>query len=374
MLPAVSDLLRLKIYLESMEAHLLIVWANGLAKPEAQAALDLIRLPVLRRQRLLWPGERFMANLSRFYDRDINTLQLKSRETGLGECLTFVLRDEAPRYEARLTSTGLRLVNAAMFDLREAMRAMLGGNMVHATVTAEEGRRDLYLLTGQRASAWLQQPAMAEEAPGSQADLVGAHGWKHLDDIFALFNEALPYLVLRNFEGLPDEIYVPGHNDVDMLVSNRDAAVRLLGGKAVFPQPWRVHYSIDLNGHDVRFDLRHIGDKYYDTRWELDLLGRRILAPGGFYRPEPIDYFYTLLYHAVVHKRAMKPDYAERLSKMADDLAGWKIPQELFFDRNRALEILSRHMNGRGYKPTVPSDHSVFCIFRPQPQQQPQQQ
>ncbi len=361
--------------LAAMEAHLIIIWERGLAHPNLAQALAQITLPVAERHRVTWAGQRFLDNLRRFYNRASETLQLKCSETGTGAFLALVLQDRQPEYGLRNTSVGIRRVNTRMHDLREALRATLGGNVVHGTITAEEGRRDLYLMFGRRADEFLALPPQPAEAPPQlrDADLVGGNGWSRIEDIFALLNEALPYMVLRNFEALPEQVYVPGHNDVDLLVQDFKHAARLINGSKVFPEPWRVHYRVDIAGHDIRFDLRSVGDNYFDTRWQADVLGRRYLSERGFYRPEAVDYFYTLLYHALVHKRQMKPDYATRLSRMADDLVGLKLEEAMFFDRNRAFDLLSRHMKGLRYQATIPHDHSVFCVFRqPPPQPAPQ--
>merc|ERR1719162_2040630 len=56
-------------------------------------------------------------------------------------------------------------------------------------------------------------------------------------------------------------------------------------------------------GGKWKFDVRYVGDGYYDTAWQLRMLQLRVRSePGGVWIQEPVSYAMSLLYHYNVHK------------------------------------------------------------------------
>ena len=53
-------------------------------------------------------------------------------------------------------------------------------------------------------------------------DLIGggSKGWDSLGDMLSMMNRSLDYVVLRNFEVLPDNYYADDHGDIDVLVND----------------------------------------------------------------------------------------------------------------------------------------------------------
>ncbi len=155
------------------------------------------------------------------------------------------------------------------------------------------------------------------------------------------------YLVMRNYGNLlTPGIFEGGHEDIDMLCTSSRAAAEALhaapcngrkGGDG-------VHYSITIQGQKVSLDLRSIGDGYYCEQWQRDMLRGRVLR-NGFYVMGDEHHFYSLLYHAVLQKRALSPEYAMRLAGMASaigvTLAG---NSERDF-----METLDAYMRRHGY-------------------------
>ena len=129
-----------------------------------------------------------------------------------------------------------------------------------------------------------------------------------IEDLFNTLNDAgVKYLVLRNYENLLEpELYVDGHGDIDMLCSDSQEIVDLINAHALTQdKPGMrgdgVHYAIEVDGKPVKLDLRHLGDGYYCTKWEKEMLERRI-GHNCFYVMNETDYFYSLIYHAVLQK------------------------------------------------------------------------
>ena len=107
-----------------------------------------------------------------------------------------------------------------------------------------------------------------------------------------------------------------GRYEVDIFVSDYGGAVRAMGGVPA-EVPWKTagmggtrvaHEVLVLQGvrksvRRVRFDVRSVDDGYLDARWLRVVLARREWhAVAGVYVMGPLDSFYTLLYHNVLHQ------------------------------------------------------------------------
>jgi hypothetical protein len=150
-----------------------------------------------------------------------------------------------------------------------------------------------------------------------------------------------------------------------MLTGDYPDAIRIMNARPnvrCLPR-WGGPYWVNISGEDMWFDVRFVGDRYYDPRWAADILDRRVWNERGFYSPNPEDYFETLAYHAVVHKRAFADDYRPRLAGMAAALGrtGWNASGLGDPARMKALldGILQRH----GYRYYRPRDVNVFYNF-----------
>ena len=65
-------------------------------------------------------------------------------------------------------------------------------------------------------------------------DLTGTDSWDSLQELFYVMNATVDYVVLRNFECLPEAYTLRGHGDIDLLVHDYDEAVRITCAKRVF--------------------------------------------------------------------------------------------------------------------------------------------
>lgn len=150
--------------------------------------------------------------------------------------------------------------------------------------------------------------------------------FNNIEEVFIILNQNnVPYLVLRNYENMLNaEMYVDGHGDIDILCEDSQTIAKLLHCKTNRKDINGLigdgtHYYIYIQGKYVSLDLRHIGDNYYCEKWEYDLLSRREKYKF-FYIPNKMDYFFSLLYHAVLQKRHLSDDYKDRLLQMAQKL------------------------------------------------------
>lgn len=136
-----------------------------------------------------------------------------------------------------------------------------------------------------------------------------------LKEAFERLNDnKVEYLVLRNWENLPDKADTGAHSDLDLLTSEPGRVIDLLSLQKMQPEEWRVQYKLTFDdGRFTYVDLRRTGDDYYPLEFEKDMLKGRELHEKGFFIPNEDDHFVSLLYHALVHKPSVSRDYKHKL-------------------------------------------------------------
>ena len=108
-----------------------------------------------------------------------------------------------------------------------------------------------------------------------------------------------------------------------------------------------------IDGKQISFDIREVGDNYVDTKWESDILKRRILSESGLYVPSKDDHFYSLIYHAIIQKK----DISETYVKVFHDVGGYTEKQAK--DKVFLRKKLDDYMSKNGYKMVKPRDETV---------------
>ena len=83
------------------------------------------------------------------------------------------------------------------------------------------------------------------------------------------------------------------------------------------------------------------------------MLSSKIMHPNGFYIMKQENYFYSLIYHALLQKKVFSEDYKERLAVMGREF-GQNAISELEW-----LEVLRSYMRNSNYIISAPVDLSV---------------
>lgn len=145
------------------------------------------------------------------------------------------------------------------------------------------------------------------------------------------------YVVLRNWENLPDSVELGDHSDLDLLVYDYQHFLEVFpDAKAEFPFP-RVRHKLAIGDNYIFMDIRHIGDGYYPADFEQAILDTREFNPNGFYTPNPIHFRVALAYHIVHHKNGFSDNYRthlgdvtikELLQALKDSNVGWVAPTD----------------------------------------------
>lgn len=340
------------------ELHLFIIWEN--ARDKQNEIIEDIKknFKILNIYEMKWDKEHFSNNLSRFYGTNLPKGSGKETHCGTGEFLLIIVKDTNPIYEERQTSKGGKTVNTNMFDKKEQYRKLTGGgHKIHATNDEKETNHDITLLLGKNIEDYIKENNSEWDGKIIQKNnnLIGFQEWKSVSQMFYALNNCIEYAILRNYEALPDEIYENDHNDIDIICKSLEDVAYVLNAVPEFKEEYRVHYKTKVEGKIAYFDLRHIGDNYYYEKIEERILANKIYNPKGFYTVNQEDYFYTLLYHALIQKKEFKNDYKEKLKKL--DL-------EKRIDENTTekqyVEILKKWLKENDYIITYPIDKSVI--------------
>jgi len=342
---------------------LFIIWEN--ARYKEREILESLNenFHILDVYEVKWSGNKFTENLSRFYGSKLPKGSFKERHCGTGPFLLVVLEDHNPVYMERSTSRGAEIVNVKTFDMKSQYRKWTGGgHKIHGTNSMKETNHDLTLLLGISAEDYMRK---SEKWNGQiteyNKDLIGANGWDSLEQMFYVLNHATDYLVLRNFEPLPDQYHDNEHGDIDLLTNNFNDLIWILNGVKVYKGKNRVHYKVIIDQTPVSFDIRYLGDNYYDKAWQEDMLRKKVFVRNCFYAVDSENYFYSLLYHALIHKKKIADDYMSRLWTMCNDLGIYHGTDRDDFQKIEFLmKLLNRFMKSKGYQYTEPKDLSVF--------------
>ena len=169
--------------------------------------------------------------------------------------------------------------------------------------------------------------------------------WPDAAGFFDALNKNCRYAVLRNHEDYFSSLSLEGHADIDMICDDEKALAKVAGAvmrRKLFINPWNL--SVSIAGNTVELDVYSPGSRYYDPEWTALMLDNRVYDERGFYRLSDQDYYYSLMYHAAIHKPVFGEDYMKRLSEMS----GTHKDEALF-----RME-LEQYMKAHGYRYTYP--------------------
>ena len=342
------------------ELHCFILWDTT----DAEA----VRTKISQKFKILYQIRYFPRALNKIGGRDyvLNRIYPHSKhnygDKGLKPFELFVVVDLAPDYKPVYDRNfaGTLTVNTNTHELKQLIRKGRQGYL-HASNNMLEALDALRALT------------MYDK----QVPMVVFQLWRpkfnNFEQLFEkLESENIKYCILRNHEMLPNEYQIDEHGDIDILVENYFEAKAALGGisyKHELPKKdprWGLPYEVggykiankvSVGGVEVEFDIRFVGDGYYDENWQRSMLLNRE-KEKCFYKLNNSDYFYSLLYHGLLHKKKLSPTYLERFPSLASS-AGIRLEQSQLQNENYLWELLRGYMNANDYELSVPLEKNI---------------
>jgi len=196
----------------------------------------------------------------------------------------------------------------------------------------------------------------AENRVGHAFKLSKDSDWKNFREFIEVANTHCNWIVLRNFEFLPD-IFFENDKDVDVMCEDLDLFVTVMKLKK---RLWgTAAYETIIDNKIVHFDVRFLGDGYYDKLWQYKMLKNKIYTLDGIPRMNDINYFYSLMYHCKVQKYTVKDEYKKRLKELAV-FVGLNMYQIKDIDSNKiSANFLNKFMKERHYTFCYPVDINV---------------
>lgn len=345
---------------DKIEFHLFIIWDNG--QKYKDQIIDVIkeRLPIRLIKDMKWREDEFSSNLRRFYGRNLPENSDKARECGNGVFTLVIVEDSQPIYVPRYTNQGVQVVNAHMFDMKDLFRRIAKSNVIHATNTEREFEHDVTLLLGINRDDLVASDFQIDNSKDEYSTLMGANGWRNIEELFYGLNSTANYVVLRNFENFPDSIQYGKHSDIDILCDNYKTMQLILNGEPTTISKHRVQNKIRVGDSFINVDIRYVGDNYLDKKWEQDILDKRVLRKNGFYTPSDVDYLYSMTYHALIQKSKVSEDYIIRAKQLSISTGEKQI---ILSDERGSLKSLGEFMQSHRYEYVEPTDSTVAYNF-----------
>ena len=298
------------------EPHCFVLWkaeGHGRIQGEISQRFEILRAIVYTPNFIARAGGDRKALFRKFYCGGPGS----HGEKGLTPFILYFVMDKAPRYEIRTNPfRGTQeTVNVNVFDLKNKLRGDLS-SFLHGSDSVQECFDNLEALT-----------IHLQEVPKSYW-LRWRPRFSSVSDFFARLNETvgLEYVVLRNFEDLMRN-KVDNGADIDLLVNDFYLLKRVSGaigykhkrwnrpGPALEYGGYKIAGYVSIGGQEVSVDIRFVGDGYYCEQWEREILSQRVRT-GNFFIPNEENLFYSLLYHALVHKRSVSDRYRRALGDM----------------------------------------------------------
>ena len=344
------------------ELHLVIIWENGRYKEREIVNFISQKFKLVEKYKINWNKNLFGKNLTTFYGTNLPPKSEKEKHVGRGEFLLVTFYDYDPKYDYVKTSRGLERVNVNIFSCKEKFRALTGGgHKIHSTNSPIETNHDLTLLLGinyndyekslkKKLNNYKNNENIIRNTPNN---IIGVNGWESLGQLFYVMNSSLNYVVLRNFEYLPDNKFSKEHGDVDFLVKDLDQAVYITNAQRLY----KKRYTINVAGKNIFIDFEYVGDGSYDSKWQNNILKKKIFLKNSFYVPELEDCFYSLIYHILIHKTYIASDYPHKIKKIFEKLSIYD-PDKCTFDNY--LKLLENFLSINNYQICKPKDLSLF--------------
>lgn len=272
-----------------------------------------------------------------------------------GSIYLLVINDFNPIYKYEKATSCFQVLNYNMKLLKEDMRLKIGGskknyNSIHTSYNIEESN----LVLDYFKIKLYKRPTFTNYR----------HFFKFLNK-----NKKLKYCLLLYANLLENNINnynnFSGFKNIKILVNDYYYFKSITGAKSIFKDQMRendnksnVENLIKINNKEIQFNIRYIGDNYFDHNWQKNALNSTInyKIKNFFVKlPNEIDEFYIILYHEFVHKKPLNKKYYQKLKNV-----GNKIIKN--FDINnykKIYEILNKFIKNKNYKIVKANDINV---------------
>lgn len=343
------------------DLHLVVIWSKARVK-EREIIEELQQhFNVLGCFDTTWSKEHLDDNFHRIYDvAPTGGKAGKRKEVGDKAFMVVVIEDQNPEYQYRSDASGrLKIVNSNVVDKKHLFRKWVGGSyMVHSTDNLKEFFNNAILFFGKENTFKLiEQAECNKQVSIVQKDLIGANGWDSCDELFETLNLTTEYVVLRGADNIENTVKTLS-GDVDILCSNIGEFTAAANARNIWNS--KNFFHVNIAGQEVLFDIRYVGDDYFDESWQKNIIKNRVLNENGINIPRVDDYFFSHLYHAYIHKPYFFEKYIDRLTELSKKIGVESFKHDCQNNTNDILRMLRGYLLAHNYKVSIPKDDQVY--------------
>jgi len=337
--PSVNTFEKMDLQQRNGELHFFIIWNNGRHKEKEILADIGEHFEILEGFDIRWNPKKATNNFCRLFNVHQQAGQKYAEECGKGRFLLVTVWDDHPVYDVADTLDGFEWANTNVLKTAERFRARehhKNAPTVTTSVRPEEVNRSMTLLLGKNTADYLA--AVHTPWNGSiqkmDKDVPGADGWNNVEEVFYVLNNTVNYVILRDVEELSQHCDPNVHQEIDILTSEPEQLLRILNPPNDNPSYLRGPMAVRVGDCHILWNIRHVGDNYYCMQWEQDMLQNRVLAPENAYGLNDEHHFYSLVYHALVHREFVPKDYYTKLQRLWKSLSRMGVVQITASEQN----------------------------------------
>ncbi|MFC4799823.1 hypothetical protein ACFPA1_10770 [Neobacillus sp. GCM10023253] len=335
--------------------HLLFLWNKHLGSKQKVINLLANDFKIIKIVKIIWTEKYKVKNYNRLFSADFinNNFKIQDMENTF-ECIIFE-DNKAKRGCYSVDGTFLTDCNTNIVDLKNKVYQDFKFDQVYFSYNTPMTIQLGYLLFSPQTFINILDHN-DDETLTIEQDLAGANEWPSLVEFFEVMNNCSKYVVLRNFEFLPYE-FVDNDKDIDVLTDDvKKFALLANARKRSFGTSG---YEICVNGEWIPLDIRYIGDNYYDSSWEHDMLNNSTYSSNNIKCINDLDYFFSLLYHCKVQKLEFNIRYVELLNRLAMKIGLENYGKNLIYDDEKISILLYSYLNSKKYEYVEPIDRSI---------------
>lgn len=290
------------------EQHLFIIWEHARHKEKDILQEIKAEFKILKEIEIEWDKDKFFDNLTCFYGFEHHYRYFVDNIRGNGKFLIVIVEDKNPEYIDVQTSKGLCSVNKNTFNIKQKVRTCFfdGKYVFHSTNTVAETKHDICILTGKSLDDLNKQGFFDGKRINIKRNTPAVQGWKNIEQVFYVLNETVNYVVIRDCEIVPNMPQVDSakgfdYADIEILTDDIQALKYTLLSRS--ENEFDCNIFVNVGDKIYYFHSKFLGDRYFDINIEKKLLETKTKNQNGIWVVGDKElYFYTLIYHSIIHK------------------------------------------------------------------------
>lgn len=338
---------------------LFVIWSNGRHRQE-EILRDLgERFQISGVYEVAWSRQYAIRNFQRFYsDIDVRGIY-HSINKGTGPFLAITVTDKHPIFERRMTSRGMRYLNARFLDAKTTYRAWAGEYGIHSSENDWETNRDMFMLFNKDMTQYLSTThgSWNGEVKEMKRDLTGAKGWRNEKELIGALNRAVEYVIVP---GVVNSILVGSNDAVNILARDPRATHAVMAAQPSEFAPIGGRYRVRVSDLTLDVGIRYPGDRFFPDALAEQLLASRSQFQDNEFHPDNRTAFSAMAYHFLVHKPVVSESQCRQLVLAASSLgiSGWT--PEAIFDPGTARRLLNDELSAYSAEISRPHDATVY--------------